>query len=179
MPDSGPFTDRDLRALLRDVPDFPKPGIVFKDITPALLDPRAFRHAVERLADEILSFRPEVLVAIEARGFLFASAIAYRLNVGLAPVRKPGKLPWRSVRERYDLEYGTDALEMHEDALTQGARAVVVDDVLATGGTAAAVGRLVERVGGQVAGFAFLAEIGALEGRRTLKGREVRILLSL
>jgi adenine phosphoribosyltransferase len=156
-----------LRSLIRDVPDFPKPGILFKDITPLLGDGAAFRTATDLLCERVAPLGVEHLVGIESRGFIFGAAMAERLGVGLAPVRKPGKLPWRSARETYALEYGTDALEMHEDAVA-GRRCLVVDDLLATGGTAAATARLIERQGGRLVGFAFLIELGFLGGRARL-----------
>ena len=166
-----------LRAAVRDVPDFPKPGIVFKDITPVLGDPRLLRDAFEALAERAASLRPDKVVAIESRGFIFGGALAHLLHVGLVPVRKPGKLPWKRVARSYSLEYGTDALEMHEDALRPGQRALVVDDVIATGGTARAVGELIESVGARVAGFSFLIELSFLNGRAQLSPHEVQSLL--
>jgi adenine phosphoribosyltransferase len=165
-----------LRACIRDVPDFPKPGILFKDITPLLGDGAAFRATTDLLAERVAPLRPTRLVGIESRGFIFGAALAERLGVGLAPVRKPGKLPWRAVRETYSLEYGTDALEMHEDAVA-GQRCVIVDDLLATGGTAAATARLIARQEGQVVGFAFVIELGLLGGRAKLDPHPVEALL--
>ncbi len=170
-PRLGPLLQR-----IRDVPDFPKPGIVFKDITPLIGDGAAFSVVIDLLAERVGPLRPERIVGIESRGFIFGAALASRLGVGLAPVRKPGKLPWRAVRETYSLEYGTDALEMHEDAVA-GARCLIVDDLLATGGTAAATARLVERQGGQVADFAFVIELGFLGGRAKLGDRSVEALI--
>ena len=163
------LTLHELKTWVRDVPDFPKPGIVFKDLTPLLREPRAFRSAVAHMAAGLRPVRPEVLVAIEARGFLFAAALACELGVGIAPVRKPGKLPWKSVSERYDLEYGQDELHLHEDAFGPGTRVAIVDDLLATGGTAAAVGRLVSKVGGNVVAFSMLVELDFLHGRARLE----------
>jgi adenine phosphoribosyltransferase len=167
-----------VKALIRDVPDFPKPGITFKDITPLLGDGRAFGHAIDLLAEAIGRHRPEALVGIESRGFIFAAPVARALGIGFVPVRKPGKLPHRTRRVDYDLEYGTDALEMHHDALASGVRVVIVDDVLATGGTAAAAGRLVRDAGGMLAGFAFAIELGFLSGRSRLVGHDVDALIS-
>jgi adenine phosphoribosyltransferase len=167
-----------VRALIRDVPDFPKPGIMFKDITPMLADARAFAACVDLLAEAIGPRQPDVLIGIESRGFIFAAPVARALGVGFVPVRKPGKLPHRTRRVEYALEYGTDALEMHHDALVAGARVIVVDDVLATGGTAAATGRLVEEAGGLLAGFAFAIELAFLGGRTRLAGRAVDALIS-
>jgi adenine phosphoribosyltransferase len=166
-----------IRAAIRDVPDFPKPGIVFKDITPLLGDAAAFRQTMDLMAEMCRDLNPDQVVAIESRGFIFGGALADRLGAGFVPVRKPGKLPWRRVSRTYELEYGTDALEMHQDALHPGVRALVVDDVIATGGTARAVSELIELVGAHVAGYAFLVELGFLDGRRKLDGYEVRSLV--
>lgn len=157
-----------LRQAIRDVPDFPKRGVVFKDITTLLRHPARFREAVERLSR---GWRGAVdaVVAVEARGFIFGGAVAQRLGVGFVPVRKPGKLPWRTYRQSYQLEYGTDALEVHRDAIRRGQRVLIVDDVLATGGTIGAVVRLVRRLGGRVIGAAFLIELTFLHGRRRLQ----------
>ena len=163
--------------LVRDVPDFPKPGIVFKDITPLLGDGGAFADTIALFAEGALPRRPDAVVAIESRGFLFGAALAARLGVGVIPVRKPGKLPARTLRAEYALEYGTDVLEIHADALARGARALIVDDVLATGGTAAATTRLVRELGAEVAGCAFLIELAFLGGRRKLEGIPVDSLL--
>lgn len=163
----------DVRATVRDVPDFPKPGIIFKDITPVLSDAPLFARVTMSMADAAAGLQITHVVAIESRGFLFGGPIAQRLGVPLIPVRKPGKLPHRRVREEYALEYGTDALEMHEDALGHGARVLVVDDVLATGGTAAAARRLVERAGGTVAAFSFVIDLTFLNGRQQLVGSAV------
>ncbi len=166
-----------LRGAVRDVPDFPKPGIVFKDITPLLGDHALLRSAVDLLADAARVHRPERVVAVESRGFIFGSLVADRLGVGFAPVRKPGKLPHRSVRISYALEYGEDSLEIHEDAVRPGERVLVVDDVLATGGTARAAADLVRRIGGEVAAFAFLIELGFLGGRGRIGAGEVVALI--
>ena len=157
-----------LASHLRDVPDFPQPGIVFKDLTPLLADVDAFRFAVDAMADHAAGLTVDRVMGIEARGFIFASAVAYRLGAGFVPVRKPGKLPWKTVTETYELEYGTDTLEIHDDGLTAGDAVYVVDDVLATGGTAAATCRLVDRLGGVIAGLAFVVELGFLGGRAKL-----------
>lgn len=163
---------------LRDVPDFPKPGIVFKDLTPLLGDVDAFRYTVDAIADHASGFPVDKVVGIEARGFIFAAAVAYRLGAGLVPVRKPGKLPWKTVSESYALEYGVDSLELHEDAVA-GDAVLVVDDVLATGGTAAATCALLERAGGVVAGLAFVVELGFLDGRARLVDRDVLSLVTV
>lgn len=167
----------ELRARIRDIPDFPKKGIVFKDITPVLADAALFRHVVEALADRYRGERISKVVGIESRGFLFAAPVAFALGAGLAIVRKPGKLPWRTAREVYALEYGEDALEMHIDAVGPGERVLVVDDVLATGGTAAAAVELVERLGARVAGLSFFIELGSLGGRSRLSGRPAHAVL--
>jgi adenine phosphoribosyltransferase len=149
------------------VPDFPKPGILFKDVTPLLGHGPSFRLVTDLLVERIGDTRPDLVVGIESRGFIFGAALAERLGVGFAPVRKPGKLPFRRTREEYALEYGTDALEMHEDAV-DGRRVLIVDDLLATGGTAAATARLCERLGGRVEAFAFVIELAFLNGRAKL-----------
>lgn len=164
---------RDVRAAIRDIPDFPKPGIMFKDITPVLSDAALFSRVTDSQAEAATGMQVTHVVAIESRGFLFGAPVAQRLGVPLVPVRKPGKLPHRRVREAYALEYGTDALEMHEDALGIGARILVVDDVLATGGTAAATRRLVEKVGGIVVAFSFVIDLTFLHGRQLLVGSSV------
>ena len=158
----------DLRALIRDIPDFPKPGIVFKDITPLLLDPAATDAAIGALAAWARPREVDLVVAAEARGFILGAALARELGAGFVPARKPGKLPWERLAETYELEYGTDALELHRDAWTLGSRVLVVDDVLATGGTARAAARLARNLGGEVVGWSFLLEIAALGGRERL-----------
>jgi adenine phosphoribosyltransferase len=166
-----------LRRAIRDVPDYPRPGILFKDITPLLAAPESFRSAVRLMQERAEDLRPERIVAIESRGFILGAALADRLGVGFVPVRKKGKLPWRRVECTYDLEYGTDTVEMHADALRAGERALVVDDVIATGGTARAAGQLVRTLGAQVAGYLFLIELSFLNGRRLLEGDDVRALI--
>ena len=168
-----------LADRLRDVPDFPKPGIVFKDLTPLLADVEAFRFTVDALAERVAERSVDKVVGVEARGFIFASAVAYRMGSGLVPVRKPGKLPWRTATETYELEYGTDSLEIHEDAISAGDDVYVIDDVLATGGTAAATCRLVERLGGRVAGVGFVVELGFLSGRAKLPDYDVVSLITV
>jgi adenine phosphoribosyltransferase len=165
-----------IQSRIRDVPDFPKPGILFKDVTPLLGDGPAFRIVTDLLAERVGAKKPELVVGIESRGFIFGAALAERLGVGFVPVRKPGKLPFRTTRETYALEYGTDALEMHEDAVDKR-RCLVVDDLLATGGTAAATGKLVERLGGIVEGYAFVIELDFLQGRARLGDRSVHALI--
>ena len=166
-----------LRSSIRDVPDFPKPGIVFKDITTLLRDPVLFRRALDLMTVLCGDLPVDKVVAIESRGFILGGALADRLGAGFVPVRKPGKLPWKSRRVSYQLEYGEDELEMHEDAVGPADRVLVVDDVIATGGTAQATGDLCEALGASVSGFAFLVELGFLNGRARLPGREVRSLI--
>ena len=161
-----------LRDHIRDIPDFPKPGIVFRDITPLLADAAAFRTTVDALAEHWAGRRIDKVLGIEARGFILAAPVAYLLSAGFVPVRKAGKLPSRIETEEYELEYGTDLLEIHGDALAPGEQVLVVDDVVATGGTAAAAARLVERLGATVAGLSFVIELDFLHGRRRLEGRE-------
>jgi adenine phosphoribosyltransferase len=171
-------TEPDLRALIRDIPDFPSPGIVFKDITPLLLDHGAVRSAVTRLAEWAAPLSVDYVVAAEARGFILGAALALELEAGFVPARKPGKLPSETVSAEYILEYGIDVLEMHADALADGARVLIHDDLLATGGTAAALAELVEGLGANIAGFAFLVELAFLEGRRRLEGYDVHALVA-
>jgi adenine phosphoribosyltransferase len=170
-----------LLTHVRDVPDFPEPGILFKDLTPLLGDPEAFRFSVDALAGWSTTLAGPVtkVVGVEARGFTFAAGVAYRLGVGLVPVRKPGKLPHETLVETYELEYGTDTLEVHRDAVGPGESVLVVDDVLATGGTAGATCRLLESLGGRVAGLAFVVELGFLDGRAKLPDYELFSLLTL
>ena len=167
----------ELKRTIRDVKNFPKPGIVFKDVTPVLLEPKLFQAAVQAMAEPYRSARISRVVSIESRGFLFGAPIALELGAGLVPIRKPGKLPAATQRVEYALEYGTDALEMHHDAVQAGDRVLVVDDVLATGGTANAAAQLVGGTGASVAGFSFLIELGFLNGRQRLQGRHVEALL--
>lgn len=166
-----------LKKLIREVPDFPKPGILFYDITTLLKDPVGLKTVIDALRDRYQGAGAAQVLGIEARGFIFAPALAYALGAGFVPVRKPKKLPAKAIREEYQLEYGTDALEIHEDAIQKGQRALIVDDLLATGGTAAATARLVEKLGGVVAGFAFVVELDFLKGREKLAGYEVHSLL--
>ena len=167
-----------LKDLIRDIPDFPQPGIVFKDITPLLGDGEAFRCMVDALAGHFSEHPVDKVVGIEARGFILAAPIAHLLGAGFVPVRKPGKLPWRTRVEEYSLEYGTDRLEMHEDGIAEGDDVLVVDDVLATGGTAAATLRLVEAAGGTVVGLGFVIELAFLGGRARLGDHEAVSLLT-
>ena len=168
----------DLASLVRDVPDFPKPGIVFKDIMPLLANPQAFHQAVGQLAEWAEPRKPDIVLGAEARGFITGGALAGRLGCGFVAARKPGKLPWRTVSAKYALEYGFDALELHADAIGEGQRVLVHDDVLATGGTAAAKCELVERLGGEVVGALFLIELGFLNGRERLGSHDVHSLIT-
>ena len=172
------MTDELARAV-RDVPDFPKPGILFKDITTVLKDPVLYREAIDALVEKVRHIKPDVVVAMESRGFIFGAPVAYLLGTGFVPVRKLGKLPAHVVSVAYELEYGSATLEMHLDAIKVGQRALIVDDLLATGGTVQATIELVEKVGGIVAGLAFLIELEALRGRDRLGGHEVLSLLRL
>lgn len=157
-----------LKARIREVPDFPKPGILFYDITTLLKEPDGFRMAIDALADPYRDKAIDVVVGVESRGFILAAAVADRLGVGFVPVRKPGKLPFKALKEAFSLEYGSDALEIHEDAIERGQRVLIVDDVLATGGTARATVDLVKRLGADLIGMAFLIELLALKGRDRL-----------
>jgi len=163
----------DLRSYIRDIPDFPKRGILFRDITPLLAHPPAFRQAIDRLASHYRPVRPDVIVAAEARGFLFAAPLALELNVGLVPIRKPGKLPFDTQTFHYELEYGFDTLEIHVDGVQPGQRVLVVDDLLATGGTVAACCELVERLGATVSGCAFVIRLVGLRGAERIAPREI------
>ena len=167
----------DLRSMIRDVPDFPKQGIVFKDVMPLIADPAAFRQTIDRLAAWAGPRTPDLILGAEARGFIFGGALAYALGCGFVPARKPGKLPWQVVEATYDLEYGTDSLQIHADALGSGSRVIVLDDVLATGGTAKAKIELVEQLGGTVVGALFVIELGFLHGRDGLAGYDVHALI--
>jgi len=166
-----------LKKLIRTVPDFPKPGIQFYDITTLLKDPYGLRTSIDRLVELIADANIDTVIGIEARGFIFAPALAYRLKAGFVPVRKPRKLPSEIESISYSLEYGTDTLEIHKDAVGKGNRVIIADDLLATGGTARAVVDLVERLGGEVAGLAFLVELTFLNGRERFKGYKVASLL--
>jgi len=175
-----PETDprlRDLRVRVRDIPDFPKPGILFRDLTPMMGHGPSMQACIELLAERVQVHRPEVIVAIESRGFIFGAPVAARLGLGFAPVRKPGKLPWKTNRRTYDLEYGTDSLEMHADAVGRGSRVVIVDDLLATGGTASATADLVREQDAVVVACAFVVELGALNGRARLGDAAVDALI--
>ncbi len=166
-----------LAAYIRDIPDFPKPGILFKDITPLLAEPQAFRHAVEQLHAQYEGRQIDAISAAEARGFLFAAPLALLMKKPLIPLRKPGKLPYQTHALAYDLEYGQAELQVHTDGVVAGARVLIVDDLLATGGTVEAACRLIEKAGGHVAGCAFLIELTFLKGREKLKAHEVFSLI--
>ena len=172
------FPER-LRRTLRAIPDYPKPGIVFQDITPVLQDGLLFRQVREALAEPFRASGITHVVGIEARGFILAAPVAVTLGAGFIPLRKPGKLPWKTIRHEYQLEYGTDSLEAHQDACPPGAKVLVVDDVLATGGTAEAAGEMVRRLGGEVAGWSFLMAIGFLKGEARLHGAPCHIVHSV
>jgi adenine phosphoribosyltransferase len=167
----------DLRSLVREVPDFPSPGILFRDVTPLLADPAALRRAVAELAEPFRADGIERVLGVESRGFLLGAPVALELGAGLCIARKPGKLPCRTISVTYALEYGSDRLEMHEDAIRPGQRVLIVDDLIATGGTAAAAVRLAERAGGQLVGCAFLIELAALGGRARLAVERVHTVL--
>ena len=166
-----------LEEKIRNVQDFPKPGIGFKDITTLLKDGEALREAIDRMADNLKDKKVDLIVGPEARGFIFATPLAYKLGVGFVPVRKPGKLPSEVVSYEYELEYGTDVLEIHKDAIYEGCRVAIVDDLLATGGTISAVTSLVEKLGGEVVGLEFLIELDFLEGRKKLSKYDVNSLV--
>ena len=167
----------DLKRYIRDIPDFPKPGILFKDITPLLQNPEAFKEVIDCIADHFDKRHVDAVLAIEARGFLFGAALAYRLGKPLVPVRKQGKLPFETYAATYSLEYGNDTVEMHKDGVVAGHRVAIVDDLLATGGTMAAACRLVEKSGGQVEGLALVIELTELDGRKLLQGYDIFTLI--
>ena len=167
----------DLKERIRDVPDFPEPGIVFKDIMPLLADPGAFAQAVDELAEWAAERDPEVILGAEARGFIVGAALAYKLGCGFVAARRPGKLPWQTISASYALEYGENSLELHADAIRDGARVIVHDDLLATGGTARAIVDLTEQLGGSVVGVCFVIELEFLNGREQLAGYDVHSLI--
>lgn len=169
---------KDFRNLIRDIPDFPKKGILFKDITPLLRDADAFKNAVDEIVQFFSKKRIDLVACVEARGFILGGAIAYQLGAGFVPIRKKGKLPYRTKRVTYSLEYGEDILELHEDAIRPGERVLIVDDLLATGGTSAAVLELIQSLGGKVVGIVFLVELAFLKGREKLKGHTVHSLIA-
>lgn len=157
-----------IKSKIRDIPDFPKPGIIFKDITPMMKDGEVFHFVLRALAEEAGTYKPDVIAGIEARGFILAPAVADILGVGFVPIRKPGKLPYKVEKITYDLEYGTDTIEMHVDAVDKGQRVVLIDDLLATGGTAHGASSLIKKVGGELVGVGFVVELGFLDGRKKL-----------
>jgi len=177
MSTKGAVDCAELKKLIREVPDFPKKGILFYDLTTLLKDRTGYATLIDALAEHYIDAKPDLILGMEARGFIFAPALAYRLNAGFVPVRKPGKLPAETVTVSYDLEYGSNALEVHRDAIKQGERVLIVDDLLATGGTAAATAELAQRLGAQIAGLAFVVELDFLKGREKLAGYDVFSLL--
>jgi len=166
-----------LKKVIRDVPDFPKKGIVFKDITPLLNNNKAFKQTVDKLSSHFKNKKIHRVVSKESRGFIFGSAVAYKLNCGFVPVRKKGKLPYETISITYNLEYGQDTLEIHKDAIRQGENVLIVDDVLATGGTAKSVAEIVEKLGGKIVGLAFIIELSFLKPRQKLKGYKIYSLI--
>ena len=168
----------DLKQHIRHIPDFPKAGILFYDITTLLSHPEGFKATIDRLSSPYMDKGIDAVIGIESRGFILGGAVAQRIGAGFIPIRKPGKLPGKALKQSYALEYGTDALEMHEDAITKGQRVLIVDDVLATGGTAAAAARLVKSIGGELYGLSFLIELSFLNGRDKLPGERLFSVLS-
>lgn len=166
-----------LKTFIRDIPDFPKPGIIFKDITPLLKDADAFKLVVDEIARKYKDKRVDKVASMESRGFIFGAAVALKIGCGFVPIRKKGKLPYKTIGQEYQLEYGTDTLEIHEDAIEEGEGILIVDDVLATGGTAKAVCSLIEKVGGKVVGLCFLIELTFLKPQEKLKGYEIYSLI--
>ena len=167
----------ELRDFIRNVPDFPKKGIVFRDITTLLKDKSAFQKTIDIMYEKYKAVHIDKVVSVESRGFIFGSVLAYRFNAGFVPVRKPKKLPAKTIKEEYQLEYGTDALEIHTDSISKGEKVLIVDDLLATGGTVQATCKLVEKLGGEIVGIAFLIELAFLSGRKKLKGYDVHSLI--
>ena len=163
----------DLKQIIRTVPDFPKKGIMFRDITPVLADAAAFRYVIQQFLNYCKGKSINVVASAESRGFIFGSVLAYELGVSFVPLRKPGKLPYRKIRQEFQTEYSTDAFEIHEDAIKKGDKVLIVDDLIATGGTAKAAADLIEKLGGEVAGMAFLIELSFLHGRKKLEGYDV------
>jgi adenine phosphoribosyltransferase len=166
-----------LKARIRDVPDFPEPGVLFKDIMPLLADPACLHEVTDLIADWAEPRKPDVILGAEARGFILGATVAYRLGCGFVAARRPGKLPWKTVSATYALEYGENSLELHADAITSGQRVLVHDDVLATGGTARAICDLAEQLGGEIVGVAFVIELDFLEGAKQLEGRDIHSLI--
>jgi adenine phosphoribosyltransferase len=168
----------ELQRYIRNIPDWPKKGILFRDITPLLADPKAFAAAINALCTGFTEAGIEYVAAVEARGFIFGSAVAEKLEAGFIPIRKKGKLPFKTESVTYDLEYGTDTVEMHSDAISKGAKVLMVDDLLATGGTMAAACKLIEKIGGEIAGITFLIELSDLAGRKKLQGYNISTVIS-
>lgn len=167
----------DLKSKIRSIPDFPKQGIVFRDITTLLADHEAFKHSIQKFKEYYQDKNIDIIVGPESRGFIFGAVLAYELGVSFVPIRKPGKLPAETEAQEYELEYGTDKIEIHKDAIQKGQKVLVVDDLLATGGTCEAVAKLIEKLGGEVAGFAYLIELSFLNGREKLKNYDVYSLI--
>ena len=167
-----------LRDAIRDIPDFPKPGILFKDITTLVKDPVHFKNSVDLLVEHAKTLDIEVIAAIESRGFIFGAAMAYALSVGFVPIRKPGKLPGKTLKQRYELEYGFDEIEIHDDAISPGSRVMIMDDLLATGGTARAAAQLVEKLSGNVVDITFLVELSFLQGRKLIADYNIYSLIT-
>jgi adenine phosphoribosyltransferase len=168
----------DLRTLIRDIPDFPKPGILFRDVTPLLGNGPGFRACIRQLCERLSPSRPQTIAGIESRGFIFGASVAAELGIGFVPIRKPGKLPWKTRKEEYALEYGTDAIEVHVDAVARGTRVALVDDLLATGGTAGAAIKLLQGLGGEVVVAAFVIELAFLRGRGRLGDVPAEVLIT-
>lgn len=171
------LSEATMKALIRDIPDFPAPGVLFRDITPVLQDPNALKEVINSMVESVTPMKPDVIVGIESRGFILGVPVAVELGIGFVPVRKAGKLPAETVRAEYALEYGTNAVEIHRDAILPGMRVAIVDDLLATGGTAKAAVQLVEELGGKVAGISFLIELEFLNGRQLFNGYEISTLI--
>jgi adenine phosphoribosyltransferase len=168
----------DLRPLIRDIPDFPKPGILFRDVTPLLGNGPAFRACIAQMCERLAPYKPQAIAGIESRGFIFGTSVAVELGIGFVPIRKPGKLPWKTRKEQYALEYGTDAIEVHEDAVAPGTRVALIDDLLATGGTAGAAIKLLQAIGGQVVVAEFVIELAFLKGRAALGEVPTEVLIT-
>lgn len=171
------LSETTMKELIRDIPDFPAPGVLFRDITPVLQDPNALKEVIDSMVETVSAMKPDVIVGIESRGFILGVPVAVELGIGFVPVRKSGKLPAETIKAEYALEYGTNVVEIHRDAITPGMRVAIVDDLLATGGTAKAAVQLVEELGGKIAGISFLIELEFLNGRQLFNGYEVSALI--
>ncbi|MBI5416826.1 adenine phosphoribosyltransferase [Candidatus Poribacteria bacterium] len=167
----------DLKKYIRDIPDFPKKGIIFKDITTLLMNGKAFEYVIDQLANHYKNKKIDLIVGVESRGFIFGATLAYKMGIGFIPIRKPGKLPYKTIKATYSLEYGTDSIEIHEDAIKKAQHVLVVDDLLATGGTAGAMVDLVKKLGGEIAGVTFVIELTFLNGKDKLKGQDIFSLI--